>query len=578
MKDLAKQLMIAIHLLLLVLAFNGLNAQVQNAPMTETDFQYTICNVTSTSATTFEFDLYLQDMDPANPMELASTQAGILLNPAIYNSGIISATLVAGYSELPAAMVPTSLAYTQSTNLIKLPARTPPGAGAGPIISSVFPGTRITRMRVTNSVPFTACTGADLSFTPSTAVTPSYPSRVSIYLSGVSTQLTVIPGSNAIALSNPPLGIPAPNMYTVSGTGTYCQGSAGLPVSLSGSEAGVTYQLYRNGIAAGGLVSGTGSTITWPDQQSGTYTISGSYYCMSGPMNGSAVITMNPAPAAAGLITGSPSVAPGTTGVSFSVPPIINAASYSWAYSGTGVTIHNGTGNNITADFSSTATNGSFTVFGANPPCNGAVSQPFNVTVGSKILTLSSLFLEGLYTGSGSMSQASDENGAPRSGPGVADLITVEFHNPNAYSNIEYTAGNIPLSTTGTATVAVPLALSGSYYIAVRHRNSIQTVSSSPVSFAGGSIAFSFGSPAAVYGGNLRMMTGPVNEYVIYGGDVNLDGIVDGGDLAPVDNLASQYAAGYLPEDINGDGIIDGSDLALVDNNSAGFVSAALPE
>ena len=47
--------------------------------------------------------------------------------------------------------------------------------------------------------------------------------------------------------------------------------------------------------------------------------------------------------------------------------------------------------------------------------------------------------------------------------------------------------------------------------------------------------------------------------------------------MAPVDNQAAAFSAGYLPEDCNGDGLIDGSDLAIVDNNAGAFVGVAIP-
>ena len=61
----------------------------------------------------------------------------------------------------------------------------------------------------------------------------------------------------------------------------------------------------------------------------------------------------------------SPSVSQGQNGVGYSVPAIANATSYTWIYTGTGATI-NGTSNNITINFSATATSGDLTVRGSN--------------------------------------------------------------------------------------------------------------------------------------------------------------------------------------------------------------------
>ena len=51
--------------------------------------------------------------------------------------------------------------------------------------------------------------------------------------------------------------------FTVSGGGTICAGSAGMPVSLSGSSLGTVYQLVLNGTTVVSTVSGTGGGINF---------------------------------------------------------------------------------------------------------------------------------------------------------------------------------------------------------------------------------------------------------------------------------------------------------------------------
>ncbi|MEI6684064.1 MAG: hypothetical protein WCO44_15650 [Bacteroidota bacterium] len=194
----------------------------------------------------------------------------------------------------------------------------------------------------------------------------------------------------------------------------------------------------------------------------------------------------------------------------------------------------------------------------------------------TKTLNLTSLLLEGLYAGNGTMNLAYDENG-PHWAAGIADHITVELHSatPGYYNTVLYTATDVALTTNGHATVTVPGTFGGSYYITVKHRNSLETVSATPVSFAGNIINQSFGAPAAVYGGNVAQMSD--GYYVIFGGDVYQDGLIDISDFAPVDNEAAQFGVGYLPEDVNGDGLIDISDFAIIDNNAALFIGAITP-
>ena len=194
----------------------------------------------------------------------------------------------------------------------------------------------------------------------------------------------------------------------------------------------------------------------------------------------------------------------------------------------------------------------------------------------TKTLNLTSVLLEGLYSGNGVMNQANDENG-PHWAAGIADHITVELHNstPGNYSTVVFTATDVVLTTDGHATVTVPGTFGGSYYITVKHRNSLETVSAMPLSFTGSIINQSFGDPSAVYGANLAEMSD--GYYCLFGGDVYQDGLIDISDFAPVDNEAAQFGVGFMPEDVNGDGLIDISDFAIIDNNAALFIGAITP-
>ena len=89
-----------------------------------------------------------------------------------------------------------------------------------------------------------------------------------------------------------------PIHYTISGGGSYCAGSAGFDLMLSGSETGVSYQLY-DGAAVGSPIAGTGMVLDL-----GTHTSGGSYTAIgtnsvtgcSSPMIGSTTIVVNPLP------------------------------------------------------------------------------------------------------------------------------------------------------------------------------------------------------------------------------------------------------------------------------------------
>ena len=210
----------------------------------------------------------------------------------------------------------------------------------------------------------------------------------------------------------------------------------------------------------------------------------------------------------------------------------------------------------------------------SNDPVDPQVMIPctLNITTGTTI-NLTAM-LEGLYNGAGTMRKAQDESGNHFTG-NTADHITVELHNSATYSTIEYAATDIALSTAGTATFTVPANKSGSYYVTIKHRNSIETTSALPVNFSGTTISYTFNTQAKAYGNNMGLIID--GAAVIYAGDTNQDGIVDGSDLSAIANLATIAASGYISEDLNGDGLIDGSDLAIAGNDADAAVGAVLP-
>jgi hypothetical protein len=93
------------------------------------------------------------------------------------------------------------------------------------------------------------------------------------------------------------------------------------------------------------------------------------------------------------------------------------------------------------------------------------------------------MFIEGFYVGGGLMSEILS--------PGITDSITIELRSPVAPYTVLHTQTTL-LNTSGQALLNVPGSLSGlSTYIVVRHRNSIETWSKTPVVLNNGG-GFSF--------------------------------------------------------------------------------------
>lgn len=92
---------------------------------------------------------------------------------------------------------------------------------------------------------------------------------------------------------------PLPLAFTVSCIGSTCSNSGGVPITLNGSELGVSYQLYLNGVPVGPPLIGTGMTLLFPNQtQAGNYTVIATRPATgcSRQMNGVGTLTILPAP------------------------------------------------------------------------------------------------------------------------------------------------------------------------------------------------------------------------------------------------------------------------------------------
>jgi hypothetical protein len=129
-------------------------------------YTYTIRNDVQTSDRTFEFDIYILNTDKSVPIEIALAQAGILLNPSIINGGNITASFVEDASEMSPSQKPSSITF--QNNCIKIACKPIPSPGNGTLVSTKGPGTRLCRVRLTNTVPFyEAKPDLTFNFTPS---------------------------------------------------------------------------------------------------------------------------------------------------------------------------------------------------------------------------------------------------------------------------------------------------------------------------------------------------------------------------------------------------------------------------
>ena len=193
--------------------------------------------------------------------------------------------------------------------------------------------------------------------------------------------------------------------------------------------------------------------------------------------------------------------------------------------------------------------------------------------LGTRTLNLT-ILLEGLYNGV-DMRPAQDDMG-DHWGPTIADVITIELHNAVDPTITEATFTNQSLNTNGSCIVTVPANLGDQYYIVIKHRNSIVTWSSIPMSFNTSIVNYNFTSAASqAFGDNqIEVSTG---IFALFVGDVNQDEVIDLSDLVEMDTDLTNGTVAYVVYDLNGDGVVDLSDLVAIDVNLTNGIVALYP-
>jgi len=388
------------------------------------------------------------------------------------------------------------------------------------------------------------------------------------------------PNSFNSTIQNPTIinaSIAATGTYTVTVTSNGCTSKATTSATVNALP---TAACGNNGPVCAGntliLTSSGGATYSWTGPNSfnsslqnpaisnisiaaaGTYTVIITSNGCSATATTSAVINTLPA-ATAG--SNNPICSGSTLNLSAT-----GGTFYSWI----GPNNFTSTLQNPTISNASTSASGTYSVTVTNS--NGcSVIQKTSVTVNSCTAVLNlKAFLEGFYTGAGTMRTTLYNLGYSTDST-ATDSIEVNLWDPAhlANNNPDYPA-KVILHKNGNAVILYPSITAGNnYYIQVRHRNSIETWSKNPVTFAS-TISYDFTtamSQAYDNGFNQPMKTIGDNVFTFYAGDVNHDGTIDASDMANIDNGASIFLYGYNVSDCSGNGATDIGDMSLVDNN-----------
>jgi hypothetical protein len=161
-----------------------------------------------------------------------------------------------------------------------------------------------------------------------------------------------------------------------------------------------------------------------------------------------------------------------------------------------------------------------------------------------------------------------NNQGVANSLPTETDTITVELHHATTFALVDTKKAVLLTDGTVSATFTQP---AGSYYIGIKHRNTIQTWSTNPVACVSSTPLYNFTTAANKAMGDNQVLV-QTGKWAFYTGDLNQDDFIDGNDFPAFDTdsyngVNSVYAA----TDMNGDGFV------VFDVNSYNGVSAVHP-
>ncbi len=334
---------------------------------------------------------------------------------------------------------------------------------------------------------------------------------------------------------------PTPVVYTLTGGGAYCSGSAGTPIGLSGSDLGINYQLYNSSTAVGAPIPGIGSAISF-----GYITTAGTAYNVvatntstgcTKSMSGSLTVSVNALPVAQ-TVTGGGNYCTGGVGVPVGLANSATGVDYQ-LYRGivaigspvsgtTGSAISFGnqavtgvytvkatnTATGCMNNMSGSATVGTnplpsvFTVTGGGSYCSGGTGVAVNLN-GSVTGTDYQLYLGGATIGSPVSGTGGILDFGPQTAAGTYTVVamnTATTCTNNMASSVNVSVNSLPSAyvvtgggnyCTGGAGVAV--GLSGSATGVIYQLNISGVPTGAPVAGTGGPLSFGMQTAGGTY-------------------------------------------------------------------------------
>jgi hypothetical protein len=248
-----------------VLIFSGFTVTTGYA---QANYNCYIKNITQTSPTTLEFDIWLESTG-VDTFKLTFIQAGIDFNyNGIINGGTLSGLMVANSAD--PSLPPSQQTHPIQINTTSKQYRIAASVANATIATTMIPppGMNLGTFRITNTVPFTANSTPDFQW--SFVNTPNQTqTAIGAYVNGATTGINLTIPANHFVLGNPVLNqIPNPTLAVLtngSGADTICTGNtANIQVAIQGGVSPYTV-IYSDGSQQDTVfnyLSGTDITVT----------------------------------------------------------------------------------------------------------------------------------------------------------------------------------------------------------------------------------------------------------------------------------------------------------------------------
>jgi hypothetical protein len=196
--------------------------------------------------------------------------------------------------------------------------------------------------------------------------------------------------------------------------------------------------------------------------------------------------------------------------------------------------------------------------------------------------------LQAYYSGQGHMNSALYTGSVAHANDQQADTIVIELRssvNPHGaaaatFKTILYADGKAYCTYPSNSSL-----IGNSYWIVLKHRNAIETWSSSPVTIAMNTNYDFTTAQNKAYGSNMIRAFDNNQLWTVYSGDISdpvlglghQDGLIESQDYLDEENAVSIIKSGYVVEDISGDALVEAADYGIMENNVSHLVSVVTP-